>query len=405
MFPPMHMDEERDEDGEVTQAGRRLLPQADELPDAQPDLPGARPQLPRAAAAPGRVRHGLPLRDVRRGARSDPGARDDPGRRAHLLHPGADAGRAAALLEFVLDCCGTTGWTTSTWSCPRGPTEKLVGDDAHWEERPARCGGGRASGLELVPDPGGAAFYGPKISSRPRTRSAAPGRCPPSSWTSTCPSGSSSSSPAADGTRQRPGHDPPRPVRLDRALLRRADRALRRGVPGLAGAGAGGRHPGRRGVQRLPGRGRRAAAAAGVRAEVDTTDDRMQKKIRTAQQAEGAVHADRRRQDAEAGAVSFRFRDGSRTTASPSTRPSAGSSTRSATRTSWRRRHGVKDARGRAGDPGDDDADDATWPGSRTRSSGCGPRTGWPTSRADKPLGTPDACPFCARPARRTRTR
>ena len=47
------------------QAGPGLLPQADELPDAPPDLPGARPQLPRAAAAPGRVRHRLPLREER----------------------------------------------------------------------------------------------------------------------------------------------------------------------------------------------------------------------------------------------------------------------------------------------------------------------------------------------------
>ena len=49
---------------------RRLLPQADELPDAQPDLRGARPVLPRAAAAAVRVRHGLPLREVGRRARA-----------------------------------------------------------------------------------------------------------------------------------------------------------------------------------------------------------------------------------------------------------------------------------------------------------------------------------------------
>ncbi len=63
-------------------AGRRgaqarpgLLPQADELPDALPDLPGARPVLPRAAAAAVRVRHRLPLREVRCRPRPDPGAR------------------------------------------------------------------------------------------------------------------------------------------------------------------------------------------------------------------------------------------------------------------------------------------------------------------------------------------
>ena len=55
--------------------GRELLPQGDELPDAQPDLPVARPLLPRAAAAALRVRRRLPLREVRRRARPDPGPR------------------------------------------------------------------------------------------------------------------------------------------------------------------------------------------------------------------------------------------------------------------------------------------------------------------------------------------
>ena len=71
-----------------------LLPEADELPDAHPDLRGARAVLPRAAAAAVRVRHGVPVREVRRGARPDPGPRLHPGRLAHLLHPGAAAGRA-----------------------------------------------------------------------------------------------------------------------------------------------------------------------------------------------------------------------------------------------------------------------------------------------------------------------
>ena len=84
MFPPMHLDEERDADGNITTAGPGLLPQAHELPDAQPDLPRPRAQLPRAAAAPGRVRHRVPLREVRHPAGPHARARPDPGRRAHL---------------------------------------------------------------------------------------------------------------------------------------------------------------------------------------------------------------------------------------------------------------------------------------------------------------------------------
>ena len=59
------------------QARAGLLPQADELPDALPDLPVARAVLSRTSVAALRVRHGVPLREVRRGARPDPGARHD----------------------------------------------------------------------------------------------------------------------------------------------------------------------------------------------------------------------------------------------------------------------------------------------------------------------------------------
>ena len=68
------------------QAGAGLLPQAHELPDAQPHLQLPRQVLPRAAAASLRVRQRLPLREVRRGARADPCSWLHPGRRAHLHH-------------------------------------------------------------------------------------------------------------------------------------------------------------------------------------------------------------------------------------------------------------------------------------------------------------------------------
>ena len=74
--------------------GRGLLPQADELPVPHPDLPVPRAVLPRAAAAAVRVRHRVPVREVRGRARPDPGARPDHGRRAHLLHPRAGGRRA-----------------------------------------------------------------------------------------------------------------------------------------------------------------------------------------------------------------------------------------------------------------------------------------------------------------------
>ena len=91
---PAHAPRRRGERGrDGAQAGAGLLPQADELPDAQPDLPVARAQLPGAAAAALRVRLGLPLREVGGAARPDARPRVHPGRRPHLLHRGADAGR------------------------------------------------------------------------------------------------------------------------------------------------------------------------------------------------------------------------------------------------------------------------------------------------------------------------
>ena len=80
------------------------------------------------------------------------------------------------------------------------------------------------------------------------------------------------------------GDDPLRQVRLDRAVHRRARRALRRRVPALARAGAGAGDPGRRrrSVDYLYDVAKQMQAR-GLRVEVDDSDDRMQKKIRNAQ--------------------------------------------------------------------------------------------------------------------------
>ena len=58
---------------------RQVLPEADELPDARAHLPVARAVLPGAAAPAVRVRHRVPVREVRGGARADPGPRVHPG--------------------------------------------------------------------------------------------------------------------------------------------------------------------------------------------------------------------------------------------------------------------------------------------------------------------------------------
>ena len=81
-----------------------------------------------------------------------------------------------------------------------------------------------------------------------------------------------------------PGDDPPRADGLLRALHRHPDRALRRRVPALAGAGAGGRAADRRPPRRLRARGGRASCAStGMRAEVDERTESIGKKIRDAE--------------------------------------------------------------------------------------------------------------------------
>ena len=69
-------------------------------------------------------------------------------------------------------------------------------------------------------------------------------------------------------------------------------------------------HPDRRAPQRLPRRRGAADAAPGLRVEIDDSDDRMQKKIRNAQLQKVPFMVIAGDHDMEAGAVSFRYRDG-----------------------------------------------------------------------------------------------
>ena len=230
------------------QARPGLLPQADELPDALPDLPGA-----------GRSYRELPLRlfefgsvyryeksGVVHGLTRVRGMTH--GRRAHLLHPRPDARRAdRRCCGSCSTCSPTTGSTTSTWSCPprtrtssSAPTRCGTRPPAPWPRSPRR------PGWTLVPDPGGAAFYGPKISVQVKDALGRNWQMSTIQLDFNLPERFELEYTAADGTPAAAGDDPPRAVRVDRAVLRRPHRALRGRVPGLAGAGAGGRHPGRR---------------------------------------------------------------------------------------------------------------------------------------------------------------
>ena len=261
MFPPMHLDE-----GGAGRRGHRLLPQADELPVPHPDLPAPHTLVPRAAAAHVRVRHGVPLREVGRRPRPDPCAGHDPGRRAHLLHQGADGGASWRRCSTSCSTCSaTTASTTSTSSCRPSRRTRRSAPTRSGTRRRRRCASRRpGKDLDLVMDPGGGAFYGPKISVQARTRSAAPGRCRRSSSTSRLPQRFDLHYVGADNERHRP-------IMIHRALFgsierffARARRALRGRVPAVARAGAGHGAPRRRPSRRVRAPHRRPLAGRGV---------------------------------------------------------------------------------------------------------------------------------------------
>ena len=169
---------------------------------------------------------------------------------------------------------------------------------------------GEASGLELTLDPGGAAFYAPKISVQARD---AIGR----SWQLSTiqvdlmlPDRFDLEITAADGSRQRP-------VMIHRALFGSVERflggtgrALCGRVPTVAGAGQGRRHSRRRRVRRLPPQGspiNYEPPACESRSTPPTTGCR--KKIRNAEKDKVPFLLIAGGEDEAAGAVSFRYRD------------------------------------------------------------------------------------------------
>ncbi len=294
--------------------GRGLLPQGHELPDAQPDLPLARSVLPRAAAAALRVRPRLPLREVRRDPRPDPRARLRPGRLALLRHRGAGARRDHAparlrarpaarlrprrLLPRALD--------------PRRlqarQVRRLRGAVGQRDRRAAH----RLRGVR----PRAGARPGRRRVLRPEGVGAGQGRDRPHLADVDHPvrlQPAAGLRPDLPGRRRHPqaaGDDPLGQVRLDRALPRRARRALRRCLPALARARPGAGDPGRRLRRRLPPRRRAPDEGAGAarRGRRLRRPDAEEDPQRAA--AEGAVHGHRRQRRHRGRAVSFRYRDG-----------------------------------------------------------------------------------------------
>ncbi len=226
-----------------------------------------------------------------------------PGEIQHLLDFCLSLFRDFGLDDFYLEL------STRDESKP----DKFIGSEEDWAAATAVLSDvATASGLELVPDPGGAAYYGPKISVQARD---AIGRTWQMStiqydFNQPAPDRFALEYVAADGSRQQP-------VMIHSAKFGSIERFIGVLVEHYAGAFPPWLAPVQ--VVGIPVAERHAdylddvaqrLTALGIRVEVDHSDERMQKKIRNAQTQKVPFMVIVGDTDIEAGAVSFRYRSG-----------------------------------------------------------------------------------------------
>jgi threonyl-tRNA synthetase len=215
-------------------------------------------------------------------------------------------------LEFVFATLRAYGLDDFYLELSTRDPEKSVGTEEQWAvaEQTLREVG-EESGLELVADPGGAAFYGPKISVQARDAIGRTWQLSTVQLDFNQPELFELEYAAADGTRKQP-------VMIHRALLGSVERFFAILLEHYAGAFPVWLSPVQ--VVGIPvaeqyGEYLDGVVARlrerGVRAEVDHGDDRMPKKIRTHTKAKVPFQLIAGEDDRAAGAVSFRFRDGS----------------------------------------------------------------------------------------------
>ena len=217
-----------------------------------------------------------------------------------------------SVLAFILDLLRDYGLDDFYLELStRGDSDKFIGSDEEWESATATLRTvAEDSGLDLVPDPGGAAFYGPKISVQARDAIGRTWQMSTVQLDFNQPKRFGLEYTAADGTRQQP-------IMIHRALFGSIERFM--GVliehyagampPWLAPVQVVGIPIGDAHVPYLTDVAIRLAAR-GIRVEVDDSDDRMQKKIRNAQKQKVPFMLLAGDDDVAAGAVSFRYRSG-----------------------------------------------------------------------------------------------
>ena len=313
MFPPMKLDEEVDADGVVRKVGQDYYLKPMNCPfhiliyrsqaRSYRDLPlrmfefGSVYRYEKSG-----VVHGL--------TRVRGMTQDD----AHLFVTQEDMeSELNSVLNFVLDLLRDYGLTDFYLELStRDPeNEKFVGSDEIWNAATATLEKvATDSGLQLVPDPGGAAFYGPKISVQARDAIGRTWQMSTIQLDFNLPERFDIDYTASDGTKKRP-------VMIHRALFGSIERFF--GV--LTEHYAGHFPPWLAPVQvvGIPVADEFAPylseiidelRARGVRATVDLSDDRMQKKIRNHTKDKVPFQLIAGGDDRDAGSVSFRYRDG-----------------------------------------------------------------------------------------------
>ncbi len=313
MFPPIHMDEERDADGNITRQGQDYYLKPMNCPMhilIYRERGRSYRDLPMRLSEFGTV-YRNELSGALHGLTRVRGFTQDD---AHIfVAPEQLEEESTRVLEFVLGLLRDYGLTEFELELSLRDDEKSkwIGPDENWDaatESLRRVA--HASGLKVTEQPGEAAFYGPKIDLKTRD---AIGR----SWQLSTvqvdfnlPERFGLEYTAADGTRQRP-------VMIHRALMGSIDRFFAILLEHFAGAFPVWLSP----VQAI---GIPVAdeyydylsgvidqlKAAGVRAEVDFSNGRMPKKIRNATLQKIPFQLIAGEEDRAAGAVSFRFRDG-----------------------------------------------------------------------------------------------
>jgi threonyl-tRNA synthetase len=218
------------------------------------------------------------------------------------------------VLNFVLELLRDYGLTDFylELSTKEEGNPKFVGDNDIWEEATATLERvATNSGLSLIADPGGAAFYGPKISVQAKDAIGRTWQMSTIQLDFNLPERFDLEYTSPAGTKQRP-------VMIHRALFGSIERFF--GVltehyaghfpPWLAPVQVVGVPVADEFSPYLHGIAQELKAS-GVRVQVDDSDERMQKKIRNHTLSKVPFMLIAGAEDQSIGAVSFRFRDGS----------------------------------------------------------------------------------------------